>query len=82
MLVAACTGTAPERTAAYEIGYWDGCSTGYSQAGKPGYEAAARKDVQRFASDEEYRRGWESGDKDCYQKETRFPTMMFGVWSR
>ncbi|MFO0998532.1 MAG: hypothetical protein U1F33_17825 [Alphaproteobacteria bacterium] len=82
VLVAGCTGTTHERTAAYDIGYWDGCNTGYSQAGRPGYEASARKDVQRFASDEQYRLGWEKGDRECYDKELRFPTLTFGVWSR
>src|SRR5262249_33850109 len=82
LLGVACTGTSPPRTAAYEMGYWDGCNTGYSQANKPGYEAAARKDVQRYAADAEYRDGWDAGDKACFEREQRFPTMTFGVWSR
>ena len=77
-----CTAASPPHTAEYEMGYWDGCNTGYAEAGRPGYEAAAYKNLQRFATDEEYRHGWEDGEHVCYDREVRFPTVPFGVWGR
>lgn len=59
----------------YDQGFRDGCLTGYSDAGRPGYGGTFVKDERRFATDADYRRGWAEGDKSCYDDEMRSPHM-------
>ena len=71
----ACATSAPTGTDSYRVGYTDGCVTGFSDAGKPGFESVYRRDDKRFTSDTDYERGWNEGEKSCYTAEMNFPTM-------
>jgi hypothetical protein len=59
----------------YQLGQQDGCDTGYSDAGRPGYEAVFARDDSLFSGNEDYRRGWIEAEKACYAAEMNFPTM-------
>lgn len=59
----------------YQLGQRDGCDTGYSDAGRPGYEAVFARNESLFSGNEDYRRGWIEGEKACYAAEMNFPTM-------
>lgn len=59
----------------YQLGQRDGCDTGYSDAGRPGYEAVFARNESLFSSNEDYKRGWIEGEKACYAAEMNFPTM-------
>jgi hypothetical protein len=72
---AACATGEPTGSNSYQVGYTDGCITGFSDAGKPGFESVYRRDGERFAADPEYQRGWTEGEKSCYAAEMNFPTM-------
>ncbi|MFO0998531.1 MAG: hypothetical protein U1F33_17820 [Alphaproteobacteria bacterium] len=72
---AACATGAPTAADSYNAGYTDGCVTGFSDAGKPGFESVYRRDDKRFIADAEYQRGWTEGEKSCYTAEMNFPTM-------
>lgn len=59
----------------YQLGRRDGCDTGYSDAGRPGYEAVFARSESLFSSNEDYKRGWIEGEKACYAAEMNFPTL-------
>lgn len=59
----------------YQLGQRDGCDTGYSDAGRPGYEAVFARNDSLFSSSEDYRRAWVEAEKACYAAEMNFPTM-------
>lgn len=44
-------------------------------AAKPGFEALFYRNEARFASDEEYHRGWVQGEIECFNQQMNFPTM-------
>lgn len=73
--MAACATSAPNGPEAYQVGYADGCVTGFGDAGKPGFESVYRRDDKRFLADAAYRRGWTEGETSCYMAEMNFPTM-------
>lgn len=59
----------------YKAGYSQGCSMGVSDAWKnrvsAGYPPRNERPAQ-YASDPDFRSGWDAGYKDCYDK-TEFP---------
>lgn len=59
----------------YQLGQRDGCDTGYSDAGRPGYEAVFARNESLFSSNEDYKRGWTEAEKACYAEEMNFPTL-------
>ena len=65
----------PPGSPGYQEGYLDGCARGFAVAPRAGAEIEYRQDEARYASDEEYRRGWETGLKACYEEERRHPKM-------
>jgi hypothetical protein len=80
LLAGLCGGCASDRTPGSEAlkeGYFHGCRSGFSDAGREGYENKYVKDIQRYASDAEYRSGWDKGHNACYEEERRAPRMIF-----
>lgn len=65
----------PPGSPAYKEGYLDGCASGFAVAPRVGAEADYRQDEAQYASDGEYRRGWETGLNACYAEEKRRPKM-------
>lgn len=65
----------PPGSDAFQRGYIDGCWSGWGLAAKPGFEALFYRNEARFASDEDYHRGWVQGELDCYNEQMNFPTM-------
>jgi hypothetical protein len=65
----------PPGAPAYKEGYLDGCASGFAVAPRVGAETDCRRDETRYASDGEYRRGWETGLNACYAEEQRHPKM-------
>jgi hypothetical protein len=64
LVLAACT-PKPEGKP-YQLGYDDGCTSAYSLAGKPGYDARYTRNETMFKTDEDYRRGWKAGERSCF----------------
>jgi len=81
--LAACTGeklvnpevTPPGSSVSFADGYTPGCLSGFADANRVGYENSYTKDVDRYASDPEYRAGWNQGHDACYLEEQRTPRM-------
>ncbi|MFO0995410.1 MAG: hypothetical protein U1F33_01915 [Alphaproteobacteria bacterium] len=73
LLLAACQGTVPAGTPAYQDGYRDGCNSGYADAFRPHHEHAYRLDQARFDSNADYKRGWEEAYAACFKEERDFP---------
>ena len=72
----AFAGTAPATVkVSYKEGYTQGCSMGVSDAWKnrvsAGYPPRNERPAQ-YASDPDFRSGWDAGYKSCYDK-TEFP---------
>ncbi len=63
----------PPGSAAFQQGYLDGCASGFTDAGRDGYETNYRKDEARFPAEAEYRDGWLKGHDACYEQERREP---------
>ncbi len=63
----------PPGSAMFEQGYLDGCASGFTDAGRDGYETNYRKDEARFAAEADYRDGWWKGHDACYEQERREP---------
>lgn len=81
--LAGCDGTLtnpqvppPGSSRAFKDGYVDGCTSGFSDAGRDGYQTEGRKDVKRFAADAQYREGFKSGYAACFEEEKRHPKML------
>ena len=47
----------------YQHGFMNGCGSGFQQSGVDGY--LFFKDMLRYESDEQYRKGWRDGLKKC-----------------
>jgi hypothetical protein len=80
-VLAACTpglvnpAVPPPGTESFQEGYIQGCASGYQDARREGYVAAYHKDAARYASEADYRLGWDEGHDRCYQDEMRHPRM-------
>jgi hypothetical protein len=74
LLAAACA-EAPR-----DAGYADGCRSGYFEAGREGYQYNAdfRQDAALYATDGEYRRGWDQGRSACIEEQRLAPRIMPG----
>ncbi len=59
-----------------EIGNVEGCASGYYDAGNEVFEFSYAKNEGLYATDPEYRKGWDEGYKECYEQEMRTPRMM------
>ena len=66
----------PGSSPAFEDGYIDGCLTGFSDAGRDGYELSGQKDARRFVDDAEYRGGFQQGYGACFEEEKRHPRIL------
>ena len=66
----------PPGTLALQDGYLAGCPSGFTDAGRDGYQQDYRKDAARYASNTEYRQGWDQGHAACYEEEKRHPKII------
>lgn len=57
----------------FQLGYRQGCVTGYRDAGRDGFQALYVKDERLYAGDQDYRAGWDAGHKSCYEYESDHP---------
>jgi hypothetical protein len=79
--LSACTGgnlvnpqiTPPGSSIAFADGYSPGCLSGFDDANRTGYENAYSKDAERYATEGEYRAGWDRGHDACYLEERLHP---------
>jgi hypothetical protein len=83
-LVCACTPgmvnpeVPPPGSPTFQDGYLNGCASGFSDAGRPGYQTSYVKDEKRYASDADYRKGWDDGYHACFEEQTRTPKTLPG----
>lgn len=73
-----CSPQTPTGSGAFRVGYSQGCVTGYSDAYRPSYaevSSVVQKNAERYERDVDYRNGWDTGYKACYEQEYRSPTM-------
>lgn len=68
----------PGGTPAFNDGYVDGCWTGLADAGREGYYLTLRKDARRYASDADYKSGFDQAYPLCYEEERRHPKIVGG----
>ncbi len=68
----------PPGSVAFQDGYLAGCPSGFTDAGRDGYQQAYRKDDVRYAGDADYRQGWDQGHAACYEEEKRHPKIIGG----
>jgi hypothetical protein len=81
--LAACNGPVPDNprlppagsSASFSEAYLYGCEAGSHDANPSGYVDKAPRDDKRYASDAEYRKGWDQGHASCYEDELRAPVM-------
>ena len=66
----------PPGTPAFEEGYVDGCYSGFTDAGRDGYEQAYRKDTVRYAREPDYKKGWDQAYQACFEEEKRHPKVL------
>ncbi len=67
-LLGACgTYAPPGSTAEFSGGYTNGCLLGYEQGGR-GNHFAEPRDETRYATDTEYRNGWDEGFEECFNR--------------
>lgn len=79
VLLAACqTSFVPAGTPDFRTGYWDGCVTGWAEAGRESVESFAGGDAELRESSADYGTGWEEGYAICYEDEWRAPEMLGG----
>jgi hypothetical protein len=72
-ILAGCGSYAPEGSSPqYASAYTNGCLNGYEQGGRPSIIAEPR-DNELYATDAEYRQGWEDGFKKCYDRALSIP---------
>lgn len=85
LLTAGCTAglvnpqVPPPGSAAFQLGYLRGCAAGFADAGRDGYHSlyvADGRDSTRYASDADYRGGWDRGHAACFEEEHRAPAMI------
>ena len=66
----------PPGSETFQLGYLQGCPSGYADAGRVGYESGKYvKDPTLYAANPEYRQGWDQGHNACYEDERRYPKM-------
>jgi hypothetical protein len=58
----------------FEVGYRQGCLTGKHDGGREGFETSYVKDDRLYASDADYRAGWNLGHQTCYDYEIAHPS--------
>ena len=81
-LVCACTTglvnpqVPPPGSPIFQDGYLNGCTSGFSDAGRDGYETDYFRDDVRYASEGDYRKGWDDGYGACFEEEKRTPKML------
>jgi hypothetical protein len=64
LALSACTGSMTmERSPDYELGFADGCGNAASQG--PGVLRDPKRSEMLYASNEDYRQGWNSGNVQC-----------------
>ena len=69
----------PPGTPAFQEGYLHGCTSGFSDAGRDGYQTSYVKNEKRYVSEDDYRNGWDKGHAACYEEERRHPRMLPGA---
>ena len=67
----------PPGSESFKVGYLNGCASGFKDARREGYELNYIKDEKRYASDGDYRGGWDKGHTACYEEEIRHPKMLW-----
>lgn len=79
LLLSACNSSrVPAGSDAFVRGHVDGCVAGYSDAYRPSYAEVSPvvwRREQKYASNPEYRAGWDAGHHECYEDENRSPVM-------
>jgi hypothetical protein len=81
--LAACNGPVPVNprvppvgsNAAFSEAYIYGCESGSHDANPSGYVDKGSKDLKRYASDVDYKKGWDQGQAACYEDELKAPVM-------
>jgi hypothetical protein len=63
LMVCACAMPEMERSPGYELGYSDGCASAAAQG--PGVPREPKRNEMLFASDADYRQGWNAGNVQC-----------------
>lgn len=58
---------------AAERGYYEGCQSGYVDAGD--FYNSYVKDEDRFRNDAEYRKNWQAGHDACYSRQKATPRL-------
>lgn len=82
-LVAACATdlrnpqVPPPGSESFVEGYLNGCPSGFADAGREGAEQSYVKDAKRYATEPDYRSGWDAGHLACYEEERRHPKTTF-----
>ncbi len=66
-------------SAEYTSAYMAGCDSGFTDAGRDGFQNAYQLDGKRFETDPEYHRGWSDGHAACFAAEHRPPSSMPGL---
>ncbi len=56
----------PGGTANFNVGYIQGCNSGFQGADWEGWEARYYKDAALYVQDPAYRSGWDQGYRSCY----------------
>lgn len=56
----------PDTSEAFKVGFHEGCMSGYSEAGNP-YNKFT-KNRTRYASDNDYKAGWDEAYDRCYKR--------------
>ena len=82
MPLTACTGGVanpqipPPGSPVFQQSYLDGCSSGFKDAGRDGYEEDYRKDTASYAHEPDYKQGWDEGHAACFEEEKRHPKVL------
>lgn len=63
LALAGCSLPMMERSPEYELGYSEGCSNALAQASPAQF--SPRRNEQLYANNDDYRRGWNSGNAQC-----------------
>jgi len=63
----------PARSQEYRLSYMAGCDSGFTDAGRDGYQNAYQLNEKLFQSDSEYRSGWQDGYGACFAEQRRTP---------
>lgn len=62
----------------FEESYLHGCNSGFTDAGRDGYEQDYRKDAMRYTREPDYKQGWDQGYAACFEEEKRHPKVIGG----